>query len=244
MEAYQGFAKVYDQFMDQTPYDIWMNNLQMLFHKYAIPEQGEILELGCGTGKMTRRLASLGYVMTAMDNAQEMLEIAAETPQDNVVYVLQDMTSLQMTGKVDAVISICDCMNYVTKSKDLLATFERVRECLKKDGLFVFDMNSLYKYETLLGDNTFAEDREEASFIWENFYDSKTRINEYDLTLFVENEAGTYNKYEEVHMQRAYVQDEVEELLHTAGFTNIEVLDVDTMNTPRQESERLYYVAR
>lgn len=107
----------------------------------------------------------------------------------------------------------------------------------------MFDMNSKYKYEHLLAQNTFAEDREDASFIWDNFYDEKQRINEYQLSLFIRNQEGTYNKYEEVHLQKAYEQEEVRELLKRAGFTEIDILDAETMRKPDEKTERLYYIA-
>lgn len=99
----------------------------------------------------------------------------------------------------------------------------------------MFDMNSKYKYEHLLAQNTFAEDREDASFIWDNFYDEKQRINEYQLSLFIRNQEGTYNKYEEVHLQKAYEQEEVRELLKRAGFTEIDILDAETMRKPDEK---------
>ena len=101
MESYTSFAAVYDEFMDQTPYDQWYRNVQKIFKKYGVPEQGSILELGCGTGKMTRRLAAGGYDVTAVDASQEMLEIAKNSGDDGILYVLQDMAELELPGTPD-----------------------------------------------------------------------------------------------------------------------------------------------
>ena len=116
-------------------------------------------------------------------------------------------------------------------------------EFLKEDGVFVFDMNSHYKYKEILTCNTFAEDREDASFIWDNFYDEEERINEYQLSLFIQNEQGTYNKYEELHLQKAYEQEEVVSFLYEAGFSSVRVLDAETMDEVKEDTQRLYYIA-
>lgn len=243
MESYKDFARVYDEFMDQTPYDEWLLNILNVFKKYNIKENAQVLDLGCGTGKMARRLKKAGYQVTAMDNSMDMLEVAASEEDDGILYVLQDMVSLELPDQMDAVVSICDCMNYILEKEDLREAFTRVKRFLKEDGVFMFDMNSHYKYREILACNTFAEDREDASFIWDNFYDESDRINEYQLSLFIQNEQGTYNKYEELHLQKAYDEEEVKELLYEAGFTSVTVCDADTMEEVKEDTQRLYYIA-
>lgn len=243
MESYRDFARVYDEFMDQTPYDEWFLNILNIFKEYKIDKDAQVLDLGCGTGKMARKLAREGYQVTAVDNSMDMLEIAASEEDDHILYVLQDMVSLELPQQVDAAVSICDCMNYILEEEDLKEAFRRVREFLKEDGVFVFDMNSHYKYKEILACNTFAEDREDAGFIWDNFYDEEERINEYQLSLFIQNEQGTYNKYEELHLQKAYEQEEVVSFLYEAGFSSVRVLDAETMDEVKEDTQRLYYIA-
>ena len=243
MESYRDFARVYDEFMDQTPYDEWLLNILNIFKEYKIDKDAQVLDLGCGTGKMARKLAREGYQVTAVDNSMDMLEIAASEEDDHILYVLQDMVSLELPQQVDAAVSICDCMNYILEEEDLKEAFRRVREFLKEDGVFVFDMNSHYKYKEILACNTLAEDREDASFIWDNFYDEEERINEYQLSLFIQNEQGTYNKYEELHLQKAYEQEEVVSFLYEAGFSSVRVLDAETMDEVKEDTQRLYYIA-
>ena len=243
MESYRDFARVYDEFMDQTPYDEWLLNILNIFKEYKIDKDTQVLDLGCGTGKMARKLAREGYQITAVDNSMDMLEIAASEEDDHILYVLQDMVSLELPQQVDAAVSICDCMNYILEEEDLKEAFRRVREFLKEDGVFVFDMNSHYKYKEILACNTFAEDRVDASFIWDNFYDEEERINEYQLSLFIQNEQGTYNKYEELHLQKAYEQEEVVSFLYEAGFSSVRVLDAETMDEVKEDTQRLYYIA-
>jgi len=135
-------------------------------------------------------------------------------------------------------------MNYILEEDDLSKVFQRVQEYLDTDGVFIFDLNTIYKYEKALGDNTFAENREEGSFIWENFYDEETQINEYDLTLFIPREDASYQKSEETHYQRAYSLETIEALLVKAGLKFITAYDAFTFDEPKNDSERIYIIAR
>ena len=149
-------------------YEKWAEYLIGSLKEYGI-EDGIVLELGCGTGVMTELLAESGYDMIGVDNSPEMLEIAAETgyqemPEDEILYLLQDMRELELYGSVRAVVSICDSMNYLLEETDLLSLFYRVNEYLDPDGIFIFDLNTVYKYRELLGETTIAENaRREAS---------------------------------------------------------------------------------
>ena len=208
MEAYTSFARVYDTFMDNVPYKEWADYLGKILKEYGI-DDGLVLDLGCGTGNMTEMLASSGYDMIGVDNAEEMLEIAMEKKVESghdILYLLQDMREFELYGTVRAVISACDSVNYITDDEDLTEVFRLVNNYLDPEGLFVFDFNTEYKYREILGEQTIAEDREECSFIWDNYYDEDERINEYELTLFVrdEEQPQLYRKYQEEHFQRAY----------------------------------------
>ena len=187
MGSYESFARVYDLFMDNIPYDEWCSYLIELLKEYGI-EDGLVLELGCGTGNVTERLFNAGYDMIGVDNSMDMLEIAMEKKEENkkdILYLLQDMREFELYGTVRAVVSICDSMNYITEEEDLLEVFRLVNNYLDPGGIFLFDMNTKYKYAEILGDNTIAENREDASFIWDNYYDEEEQINEYDLALFI-----------------------------------------------------------
>ena len=192
MEAYTEFAKVYDLFMDNIDYPRWCRYLTELLKKYGVPE-GLVLELGCGTGTMTELLASQGYDMIGVDNSEEMLAKAIEKRVEsgqNILYLLQDMREFELYGTVRAVVSVCDSMNYILTEEDLLQVFSLVNNYLDPGGIFVFDLNTVYKYKEILGDQVIAEDREEGSFIWENQYDEETRENLYQLVLFLPREDG------------------------------------------------------
>ena len=246
MEAYSGFAKVYDLFMDNIPYGEWTEYVKELFEEEGITD-GILLDLGCGTGSVTELLAKAGFDMIGIDNSEEMLEIAMEKREESgldILYLLQDMREFELYGTVKGVVSICDSMNYILEDEDLMEVFRLVRNYLDNEGIFIFDMNTMYKYEEILADNTFAEDREESSFIWGNYYDEEDEINQYDLALFVKEEDGRYRKYEETHLQRAYRQEDVEEMIRESGLELLHVYDAFSKEAPTEESERIYYVCR
>ncbi|NLJ89390.1 MAG: class I SAM-dependent methyltransferase [Clostridiales bacterium] len=252
MEAYTGFAQVYDTFMDNVPYDEWVEYLHGLLAEHGVND-GLILELGCGTGNVTRRLRDLGYDMIGLDSSAEMLELAREkevfendTLKSPILYINQDMREFELYGTVGAVVSICDSMNYITKREDLLETFKLVNNYLDPEGVFIFDLNTHYKYKNILSNNVFAEDREDCSFIWTNYYDKDEKINEYDISLFVriDNEEEIFERFREVHYQKAYEIEEIIDLIEEAGMDFVAVYDAFTHNPPTDTSERVYFVAR
>lgn len=193
MEAYTDFASVYDRFMDETPYEQWCDNIVRELGAHDIKD-GLVLELGCGTGSMTELLAAKGYDMIGVDCADEMLNIACakrEQSGHDILYLNQDMRSFELYGTVRAVVSVCDSLNYLLEDEDVIDCFRLVNNYLDPKGIFFFDFNTRYKYETVIGDSVIAENREDCSFIWENYYDSESDINEYDLTIFARNEEAS-----------------------------------------------------
>lgn len=274
MEAYTDFASVYDTFMDETPYEEWCEFILELLHRYEekevttdeklLQEQNSILDLGCGTGTLTELLAAKGYDMIGIDNSQEMLQIAMEKKERSgldILYLLQDMREFELYGAVGAVISVCDSLNYLLREEDLLSVFRLVENYLYPNGLFIFDFNTVYKYETIIGDATIAENREDCSFIWENFYHPQEEINEYDLTIFVKNEnkgkvnhendakesggeENSFRRFQETHYQRGYRLEQMKELLEKAGLVFLEAVDADTHGEVTAESGRIVVIGQ
>lgn len=294
MEAYTDFAEVYDELMDDTPYEEWCGFLMEVFRRYGVDdvskgevcgkseddapereasgksgkdmsesedyskndggvrnenlrqERNTVLDLGCGTGTLTELLARRGFDMIGVDNAEEMLRIAMEKRERSgldILYLLQDMRELELYGTVGAVVSVCDSLNYLLAEEDIVQTFSRVNDYLYPQGIFVFDFNTVYKYRTVIGDATIAENREDCSFIWENYYHEDEEINEYDLTVFVA-EGERFRRFQEVHYQRGYRLSQMQALLLRAGLEFLEALDADTHGEVTEESERIYVVAR
>lgn len=247
MDAYTSFASVYDTFMDNIPYEEWAEYLVDLLKEYGIND-GLILDLGCGTGNMTELLASAGYDMIGVDNAEEMLEVAMEKREKSghdILYLLQDMREFELYGTVKAIISICDSINYITEKEDLLEVFRLANNYLDPQGIFIFDFNTVYKYREVLGNQTIAEDREDCSFIWDNYYYEDEQINEYELSLFIrENGSDFYRKYQEMHYQKAYDLETIKGLVEQSGLEFVAAFDAFTRNKPTEKSERVYVVVR
>ena len=247
MEAYTSFAKVYDTFMDNVPYEEWAEYLAELLQEYDI-EDGLVLDLGCGTGSLTEILATKGYDMIGADGSAEMLEIAMEKKAQSghdILYLLQDMREFELYGTVRAVVSVCECVNYITDEKELEQVFRLVNNYLDPEGIFIFDFNTEYKYKEILGEQTIAEDREDCSFIWDNYYYEDESMNEYELTLFIkEQDSNLYRKYQEMHYQKAYTLDAMRELIEWSGLEFVTAYDAYTRKAPTETSERICVVAR
>ena len=274
MEAYTSFAKVYDVFMDETPYEEWVERIRDAIETYGVSRPKEeqqtdtsknysagdeemvnalaserdlVLDLGCGTGNMTERLAAFGYDMIGVDCAEEMLSIAMEKREESgsqILYLLQDMRELELYSTVGTVVSVCDSLNYLLEEEELLQTFQRVDNYLYPGGIFVFDFNTVYKYAQVIGDTTIAENREDCSFIWENFYHPKEEINEYDLTLFVQEKEGLYRKFTETHYQRGYTLEQMQRIAGQAGLKWVCARDADTGGAVTPQTERIFAVVK
>lgn len=274
MEAYTDFASVYDVFMDDTPYSEWADFLEILIKKHGISapsransdvgakedlhackkeeilkaERDLVLDLGCGTGTLTELLYQKGYDMIGVDNSEDMLNIALakrERTGSEILYLCQDMRNLDLYSTIGTVICVCDSINYLLEDDEVEDTFALVNNYLYPGGIFVFDFNTVYKYEKVIGDTTIAENRETCSFIWENYYHEEGRINEYDLTIFAKaGEGDLFRRFTETHFQRGYTLSEMTAFVEKAGMKVIQILDADTHESPNECSERIYVVAR
>lgn len=273
MESYSDFAEVYDEFMDATPYEEWCERLLKIIEQYGISrkksdndgksfsaeelalesERNLVLDLGCGTGTLTELLAAEGFDMIGIDNSPDMLQEAMQKKEasgHDIMYLCQDMRELELYCTVGTVISICDSVNYLLEDEEMIETFRRVNNYLYPQGLFIFDFNTDYKYREVIGDTTIAENREDCSFIWDNFYDEESRINEYDLTIFVkdtekdEDGEQLFRRFQEIHLQRGYELQEMLHFVEEAGLEFVFAMDADTEEEVTEETGRVLMVCR
>lgn len=245
MKTYENFARVYDELMDDVPYEEWANFLEAILKKEKI-SGGLMLELGCGTGKMMTLMAKKGYDMIGVDNSLDMLQIARERTQDRegFLYLWQDMRSFELYGTVEAIISICDSVNYVTREEELVEVFRLVNNYLEPGGLFIFDFNTEYKYKEVIGEQVIAEDREDVSFIWYNEYDEEEHLNYIDLRVFVQEEEDLFRKFQEEHIQKGYTLSQMQRLLKAGGLEYVAAFDGYRKQPVHEKSERIVLVAR
>ena len=268
--------------MDNIPYREWADRIISIIRKHgalSVPKGDEALasearllvDLGCGTGVMTRLMKDAGFDCIGIDLSYDMLEIAMSYNTDihDILYLCQDMREFELYSTVGYIISVCDSINYLLTDADVIACLKLVNNYLYPGGLFIFDFNTVHNYESI-GDSTIAENRPEGSFIWENYYDPETHINEYDLTLYIredladiprsedtddpyEDVAGdtgmyaqdsSYIRSQETHTQRGYTLDEMLEFLKKAGLQVLKYIDSDTGDEVRDETSRILIVSK
>ena len=241
---YGRFAAVYDAMMHDVDREAWAAYLDAL-----LKESGahDILDCACGTGAMSIALYLRGYHVVANDVSPEMLMEARNNAfragAKRIIFICEDMRKLRIHKPVDALVSVCDGVNYLTSLNDVLAFFQSAYTCLKPGGVLLFDISAPYKFETILDSNTFTEETDDYAYIWKNAYDPRSRLCEMELTCFVKN--GTmYDRFSETHLQRSHTVEELTGLLQTAGFTDIRAMHAFTREPAKADSERIQFAAR
>ena len=246
-EGYSAIAGVYDRLNKDIDYAKWADFFESCFEKNgAKPEI--VLDLACGTGRMTRELAARGYDMIGVDGSTDMLGEAYSLGGENILYLLQDMRSFELYGTVGATVCCLDSLNYLLSADDLKKTFSLVHNYSDPDALFMFDMNTPYKFENIYGDNAYIlEDDNDGGAIfcgWQNFYDKESQICDFYLSVFEEYEDGAYARSDEHQQERCYTREQVEELLRECGFELVGIYSDLEMNEINEKTERWYFVTR
>lgn len=247
MEQYSDFAFIYDELMNDVDYNGWIKYIEEIIEKENVKVQN-ILELACGTGNLTIPLTKKNYDIAGIDISDQMLNVAREKAEKEgveLVLLQQDIAELDFdVTNLDCILCACDGFNYITYDDDLENVFAKSHELLKDDGLFIFDISSHYKLSTILGNNMHGENREDISYLWQNYFDDEQNLIEMELAFFVKDANGKFDKFEEVHQQRAYTEDEIIESLQISGFTDIKVYGDFTFEKPKKDSERIFFVCK
>ena len=262
--TYQAFASVYDELMNDVPYDEWVERIDRDIRRYGVSktagereevssddeavlasERDLVADLACGTGVITRKLFDKGYDVFGVDISSDMLS-RAQTSDDErgIMYLNQDICELDLYSTIGTAVCICDSLNYLLSDEELEAAFGGVSNFLYPGGVFIFDCNTSYKYREAIGESIIAEAGEDVSFIWDNFYDEDENVNEYDLTLFIKREDGLYERAEETHLQRGIEKEDIESLAKKSGLEIMLISDSDTDGEVREDTERIYAVLK
>ena len=245
MGTYSGFAEIYDALMFDAPYDEWASFIdKKIKDTQHSNEQKTVVDLGCGTGSITVRLANMGYSIIGVDSSADMLSVAYEKAADsgaNILLINQDITQLDLYGTANAIVSVCDVMNYLLDEESLKRVFERAYLFLEPGGVFIFDMNTIHKYRDKMGSQIFiGSGLGGEAYVWKNKFCDKTMINEYNVTFH----GGANNMvFTEKHLQRAYTRTLVEDLLMQVGFHSIETKCGYSDKPLDKQSIRAVYIA-
>lgn len=245
MTSYGIFAKYYDALMRDVDYAARTDYICKIFRKYGLCGN-TVLDLACGTGAITYELVKRGFDVIGVDKSEQMLAEAVGKNGgmvQNPMFICQDMKNLDLYGTVSAAVSVLDGINHLDNCQSVKTAFSRVSLFLDKGGLFVFDLNSPYKIENTLGNNTFVYDLDEVYCVWQNSYDSKKRRCNFELTFF-EFDGEHYTRSDESFSETVYSTDEIEKILVDSGFFLEAVYDDMCFQSPKEKSERLIYVAR
>lgn len=243
-KMYKDFAYIYDALMKDVDYEKWTSYIEAIFQSHGLKPES-IVDLACGTGGVTNILAKRGYQVTGVDISEDMLASAREKARKSglrVPYICQNIINLELHHPVDAITCMCDGFNYILDKQDMKSAFIKIYSYLKPGGLLVFDISSYYKLSSVLGNNIMADTGEDISLIWYNKFIKKDNTLEMNLTFFIK-EGNYYKRSDETHLQKAYQQDEIIELLTECNFTNVTCLSPFSMTPPQKRSQRIFFTA-
>ncbi len=250
-EGYSSIARVYDKLNKEINYSSWADFIERCFDKYSSTRPDIVLDLACGTGSMTCELAKRGYDMIGIDGSTEMLSEAysrgTSVGDKSILYLHQDMRSFELYGTVGAVTCCLDSLNYLIDDGDLKKCFGTVHNYLEPDGLFIFDMNTPYKFENVYGDNSYIlEDKIDGKSIycgWQNYYDRQSKICSFYLSLFEELD-DRYARSDEEQHERCFSFDEVKSTLEECGFELLCVCGDYQFSDINEDTERWYFIVK
>ncbi len=241
MSSYQDFASLYDALTFDVDYKKIADFIEARLKAYGIPS-GLILDLACGTGTLSLELASRGYTMIGVDASEDMLAIARQKKgSENILFLNQPMEAFELYGTVDAIVCVLDSLNYLTEPEALLQTFRLCANYLNPDGVLLFDVNSMYKFEHVLGQETYTYETDRVFYIWENDYHSDEELCYLYLSFFKEEKNGLYRRIDETHVQRAYCDKAICQALSAAGLTIKNRFDDYTDQAPISTTQRIVY---
>jgi len=245
--SYQQFAYLYDQLMEDVHYNLWIDFINRKIKQHSARSVNKILDLACGTGELSIHLAKAGYHVVGIDLSEDMLSVAhakATEANQRISFYQQDMTEIEPFDRFEVVVIFCDSLNYLKTPEDVQATFENVYKLLDSDGIFMFDVHSIYKMNEIFMNQTFTSSDDEVSFIWNSFPGGFPNSVEHELSFFVlDNEQGLYHRIDEIHYQRTYSPQDYQQWLNNAGFEIIDI-DADFTNKVNKKSERIFFTAR
>lgn len=238
--SYASLASVYDKLTENVEYEKRAEYIRSLLSKNG-GEDGVLLDLACGTGTLSVELAKYGYDMILCDLSAEMLSFARERLPEALI-LCQSMTELDLYGTINHAVCSLDGINHLLKPCDVKAAFSSVSLFMEKGGVFVFDVNTIYKHEKILGNNSFVSEKDNVFCVWQNSYKRKSKTVDINIDIFIEEE-NKYERLRESFSERAYSLEDIKKWLSETGFEVTGVYDDMTLDEPDDTSERVYFTA-
>lgn len=240
MTGYGDFAEAYDALTFNVPYDEIADYYAKILGEMT--DGKRLLDMGCGTGSLTVRLAERGFKAIGQDASPDMLTFAA-AKSDKVEWICQKMEETELGEEVDAIVSTLDSVNHLPDRAAVERCFRRAAENLKNGGAFVFDVNTVRKHRETLGSNTFVYDVDGVYCVWTNTFDPTDNGVDIELDLFFEEEDGSYSRGGESFREIAFSERELREMLAAAGFEVVNVWEYLTFDAPNDMSDKLLIAA-
>ena len=251
--CYDAIASVYDSINADIDYSSWADFIEKCFDKFLDSKPSLVLDLACGTGRMTLELCRRGYDMIGADASEEMLYKAYDKAYDedisDILFIKQDMRDFELYGTVGAITCCLDSVNYLTNDKDLEKCLACVHNYLDPDGLFIFDVNTPYKFESIYGCNHYIfediDDLGRRAYVgWQNEFNKESGLCKFYLSVFTEQDNGSFIRSDEEHTERCYSEVALKEALEKNGFEVIGFYSDFDFSKPDDTCERWYIVAR
>ena len=245
MESYNTFAEFYDGLTENVNYKDRCKYILEIFRKLG-HNTGKTLDLACGTGSLTLELAKNGVDVFGADLSEDMLcqaQFKAVQEEKNILFLHQEMQSLELIDEIDTCVCTLDSVNHLTSKKDVLNTFKGISKSMRKSGYFLFDVNTPYKHRKILADNTFVYDTDEVFCVWQNTLLNNDTVKIF-LDFFEEDKTGRYIRTSEDFCERAYSHTEITDMLNKAGFELVDFYGDMTFDKPKEDEQRVIYVAR
>ncbi len=248
-DMYSLLAPVYDRLNREVDHEAWADYYDREIKTHERGKTSLVLDLGCGTGSLTLAMDARGYDMTGLDGNPDMLTVARERAErsgcgDRMLFLCQDMTDFELYGTVEAVVSSLDCINHLLSSDEVKDCFALVHNYLSPDGLFLFDINSPYKFKTVYGDRSYLFEDKTGFCAWQNAYREKSGICDFSITLFTKEKNGTYRRHDAVSRERMYTVRQIKRWLREAGFELLTLAGGLDGHPMTSTDERIFITAR
>ncbi len=242
---YSSLALCYDRLNSDIDYKGWADRLALLLEKHGVERGDLVLDLACGTGNLTLPLAERGFDMIGIDLSPEMLDMArSKQARHDILWLCQDMRSFELYGTVKAVICCLDSINYLTSKSALDSCFSLVHNYLDPNGIFIFDVNSPYKFENIYGSNHYILEGDGVYCGWRNSYSKRSGICSFELSIFAEEPNGTWRRFDELQKEKCHSVKTLTSCLKKAGFEVLSVTADLEGNKPSVDTERIFFFAK